>query len=215
MRTLISIVLLALAAGCRTGEGISGDGILKEEARPLSSSFHALEVYGGLRVDVRLGAETELRVQGDSNLLPWLESYVEDGTLHIGHRESLSPQHELVATLSAPALREIEAAGGIVLVVEGVDGEFFALDASGAIEARVTGQVGRCEIEGAGALEFDLRDLIARELELDTSGALDATVHATELLEVSVAGAGSVQYLGSPKLDLSQSGALDIRAIEE
>src|ERR1035438_9884001 len=87
-RTWIVVSALSVAAGCagsfpiNMAPTIQGSGVAKEETR-LVEAFHALEAGNALQVTVTVtkGAKPGLKISGDDNLVPLVESVIRDGSL--------------------------------------------------------------------------------------------------------------------------------------
>ena len=54
-------------------------------------------------------------------------------------------------------------------------------------------------METSGAVEIKARDLKTKSARIDVSGASDVELSVSEELNVSVSGAGDIRYYGSPK----------------
>ncbi len=150
MRLSAGIVLLAIAvsAGCGRSiligpPAIAGSGVSKEEARTLDA-FHALEAGSALQVIVSVtsGAKPGVKISGDDNLVPLVESLVRDGTLILRLKDgsSISPKLPLLAEVVAGELDGVEASGAATVKVKGaVKVGRFTADASGAAQVSVEG----------------------------------------------------------------------------
>ncbi|WP_326540147.1 head GIN domain-containing protein [Pseudorhodoferax sp.] len=215
-------VLLALpATAARTR--ITGSGRAASEARDVGE-FEAIAVAGPFDVQVRPASREALRISADDNLLPLVETVVENGrqgrTLKIRLRDgqgSIQPQSPLrvdvdvrrlsglhlagsgdvrVERLDTPALQATVAGSG-TLRLDGLAAGTLELKVAGSGEVLASGKAARATVSVAGSGEAKLADLVADEVKVSVAGSGDADVTANQALTVSVAGSGDVRYGGT------------------
>jgi hypothetical protein len=189
---------------------LHGSGVPMTEAREVES-FAKIDLGGAFELVVHVDPSAAQRVElsGDDNVVSEVYTRVDDGELEVGiDTRMLNVKTPLKLEVWLPMLTEIDASGASDIEVEGLHGERFELDLSGASESRLTGQVGVFEADLSGAAQLEARHLQAKQVELELSGAGEAQVFASESLEVDVSGAGSVRYWGAPaKVQREISGA--------
>ncbi|MBN1693536.1 MAG: DUF2807 domain-containing protein [Dehalococcoidales bacterium] len=87
-------------------------------------------------------------------------------------------------------------------------------DLSGASYTGLTGSGGDARIEASGASRVELLDFAISNTEIDFSGASRATINVNGVLDVSLSGASSLEYSGSPSMgEMDISGASSINRI--
>ncbi len=211
-----------------------GNGVKVTDLRELKD-FHSLLLRGGYELHLSQGERYLVEIETDENLQALTHTRVENGILIISTEDGPNFGHDLVLRIQAPDFRKIEVQGGVKLVTETplhvehlelkiagaaeTDLEVYAqsLDISlgGAGEIELKGKVGQANMSLAGAGELDAYDLICEDLEVHTSGAASAKVHATQRLEAHISGAGSLRYQGNPaKVSQHISGAGSIRSAD-
>ncbi len=106
---------------------------------------------------------------------------------------------------------EIDASGA-----SSIDGDIEAdsidLDLSGASSARLSGSAGDAIIEGSGASRFNLADLILNDADVTLTGASTADVNLDGRLDVSLSGASSLNFKGTPtmgRIDISGGSSIN------
>lgn len=199
----------ALAAGC-SDSGIRGDGSIAAESRPIAD-VTALDISGGYEVTWTNGSPS-LTVTADRNLLPHVKSVVSGRTLKIGSEGRLRPTRTMRIALSGSSLRDVALTGGISLTAGTLDAQQLAVTATGASDIRLNGAATNLVVTLTGASKLHARGLQAGAATLTLTGASDADISVSESLRVSLTGAGSVTYSGSPKkVDKTISGAGTIR----
>lgn len=220
---------VALAA-----ERLAGDGEVATEPRSVAD-FEALLTQGP-SVVVRQGGANAISVKADRNLLPLLETVVEDTrlgrTLVVRWKRgaSVRTRVEPVVTVTAArlsalvvsgsgdiagdALRlprlsaRVEGSGDIRLSALVVDELKLAVAGSGDLSA--SGQASRLAISIAGSGDVKADALRSDEVSVDIAGSGDASVHAEKRLSVSIAGSGDVVYRGNATLAKSVAGSGEV-----
>ncbi|HWS99418.1 MAG TPA: head GIN domain-containing protein [Pyrinomonadaceae bacterium] len=197
------IVLLAVAAalgGCQLfhKEGASGSGKTKAEKRSLSG-FKAVNISGAFEVEIVAQKEAGVELEGDDNLLPLVRTEVNDGVLSIFNDRSYSTSDAIRVRISVPQLDAVSTSGASDIVVTNVKSDDFNVSTSGAGSLKISGEARTLDLEISGAGSVDTKDLRAARVSVDSSGAAEADVYASEELRVSASGAGSVNYYGDPK----------------
>jgi hypothetical protein len=207
----LSTTLAALLglSGCM----LKGSGVEMTETREVDA-FDSIDIGGTfvLVVHVDPAATQKVVVSGDDNIVPKITTTVSDGELDVKidigmFRSKLDTKAEIWV----PSLTALSASGANQITVEGLHGEEFELDLSGAAEGTLSGTVDRFDLDSSGASNLDARELHAKVAEVDISGAGDAKVWASDKLDADVSGAGSVHYWGDTKEvheDVSGAGSV-------
>jgi hypothetical protein len=79
---------------------------------------------------------------------------------------------------------------------------------SGASTLTAQGSGDDLEVHASGASNSDLTSFLVNDAFVDVSGASQATVNLTGILDVQASGASSVHYIGEPTLGvINTSGA--------
>ncbi len=192
--------------------GTRGSGVLAIEERSLEP-FSSIEFGGALDLVVHVGAsEQKVVIRGDDNIVPEISTRVSGDKLIVDHRGWMRPELTLELEVWVPSLEGIDASGATNIEVEGLVGERFDLELSGASDASLRGHVDRFDLELSGASDVDARGLEAASVNVDMSGAGSAKVWATRSLDVDVSGAGEVEYWGEPsEVEQNVSGAGSLR----
>jgi hypothetical protein len=218
--TLLIFLATVLVAGCRfSGKRIKGNGDVTTETRSISS-FSGVASYGFFDVYVTVGSPASVKIEAESNLQPYIETYVEDGTLKLRTKKSVwFRSHKTIKVyVTAPAYKKIYSIGSgdvvgqtpisdsseLDLKVQGNGKLRLDVDAP-EITAELTGNGGiqlkghskyfDCTLTGNGNLKAF--DLMAEETKVKILGNGDAEVYASVKLDVSVGGNGNVRYKGN------------------
>lgn len=206
MRRAVAVVLLAaLAAACNVstrfggGEQVAGSGARKTERRDVGD-FDRLVVEGAYRVEVTCGGPRSLEIEADDNLLPLIRTEVEGGRLRV-HSDNRGMKTETMPRLrvSVENLSEVSIPGASDFSLEGLDNDAFKLNVEGASKFRASGDTSKLDITLNGAGLVDARELRAERVNVVNNGAGMVTVRASDSLDATVNGVGTIDYYGDPK----------------
>ena len=107
------IVAVVFFSSCRfvTGERIRGNGNVRTETRS-PGSFRSVASHGSFDVFVSSGEQT-VKIEAEENLLPYIETYVEGYTLHVGTKDNywLRPGRKVKIFVSSPDYESIRSYG--------------------------------------------------------------------------------------------------------
>ena len=219
--SLMLSAFLFLTACNFGGHRVSGNGTISSQERNVSG-FEEVKVGGDFKVYIIQGEVKPVKIEGDENLLEYVELNQSGKELSITTRDgvNLDASSDMKIYLTAPMFRRIQASGASDIISQGKleNEESIKISVSGAgdinmeidapeIESSITGS-GNITLKGE-AKNVDLRisgagkarcyDLKAENTEVHITGAGDADVYASEKLDARVSGAGSVRYKGDPK----------------
>ena len=208
---LVASTLAVLSLGACS---LRGNGNEAVDTRELDS-FHAVDLGGAfeLVVHVAPGDAQRVEVRGDENIVPKITTKVSDGELAIGlDHWMVRPDLPMKIEIWVPSLTAIDASGAADIEVEGLHGERFELDVSGASDTTLAGDIASLEVDSSGASKLDARSLHAKTVEIELSGAGEAQIWASESLDAEISGAGKIRYWGEPVLvskDVSGAGSIE------
>lgn len=198
--TLIVLITASLAcavpsipSGIRT---IKGSGNVVTEDRDVSG-FDSVALLGFGRVIITQGDEESLTVETDDNLMQYIETEVRGGTLELGFTEDdilLDPSDSIIFRLSLIDLAALDSSGAGKFEIEKLETD-------------------RLEITLNGLGNYDAPDLESQTATVRVPGAGSVAIWVLNTLDVTINGAGSVEYYGSPHVtqDISGVGKLTSR----
>jgi hypothetical protein len=200
--------------------GVSGNGNLKEEVRPVKE-FTSVSFNGGIKASITVGDKTEVKVKTDENILPLVETVVEGSTLIVRPKRgsTVSTTQGIQVTLVTPKLLgitanggvrvdaqvgamprfQVEANGGAHVEVKGLRTDDLDVDASGGVRLVLAGEAKKVSLDMSGGVKADLDGLVAQQVHVDGSGGVSANVHATAQVDVDLSGGATVHVKGNPK----------------
>ena len=216
------------------GKSVKGSGVIKTETRNVSG-FNRISVAIPGKVEVVQGNTESVSVESDDNIVPLIETVVEDGGLKIRFTEKnmsvSSKTMKLVvnaktveglsvagsADLHAARLRsttlKTSIAGSGDIQINNLDADELRVSIAGSGNFAADGRAKNIETKIAGSGDIKIGRLEANAVKVSVSGSGDATVWARESLTVSVAGSGDVKYYGDAKVSKSVAGSGSVKRL--
>lgn len=217
------------------GERVEGNGSIKRQARQVSHfTGLALEVPG--RLELRMGDSEGLSIETDDNVLPLIETAVENGTLKIRpSKRNLNlrtknlklvvnaRQIERLAlggsgSVHADALRaprlNIDLGGSGEINVRKLESDSVSVTLGGSGDFKADGgSVRKLSVSIGGSGTVDMGRVQSDNASVSVAGSGEATVWARHELSMTIAGSGDVNYYGDPRVSKSVVGSGDARRI--
>lgn len=237
MRKLFFLLLLPVfsftACDFSSGKNIRGNGSISREARS-HANFNKVKSHGFFDIYIETSEVFNIEIEGESNLLEYVDTWVEDQTLHIRTRKgyNLRTGKDVNVYITAPDFRQISNSGsGDIestrrLMIN--DEIKFQILGSGDIDVDVDAPRVISEVSGSGDVELrgncrffqgtvngsgdiSAAELKSEEVKISISGSGNAEVFASIQMDVKVMGSGNVVYEGNPQISQSIMGSGSIR----
>lgn len=217
------------------GEQVQGNGAVKRQVRQVAHfTGLAFEMPG--KLELRLGDSEGITIETDDNLLPLVETVVENGTLKIRpSKRNLSlrtsnlrvvvnaRQIERLAlggsgSIDADLLRgprlSIDLGGSGKVNVRQLDSDAVAVALGGSGDFKAgTGQARKLSVSIGGSGTVDMGRVQSDSVSVSVAGSGEATVWARNELSMTIAGSGDVNYYGDPRISKSVVGSGGARRI--
>ncbi len=212
MKKLLVAGLLVFVAwafsGCKyAGRGIAGSGNRKTEKRDLKP-FKAIDTQGAYEIIVTCQKPASFEIEADDNILPLIKTDVHDGVLSVSSDERYNSGKAVVLRITRPELTELTSRGAGDITIADVNNDNLKIESLGAASVKAAGKVKAAEISSTGAGDIDAVKLQAVTAKVKVTGAANVNVFASDQLDVSVTGVGSVNYSGNPKTVNKSVGGL-------
>jgi len=227
--TLLSPI--AIAAGAPE---VVGSGVARTETRNLSD-FHGLALAIDARLELNQDGREGLTITGDDNIVPLVETVVEDGTLNVrwkkGIRSTSYKDLGIVVharsvdalaiagsgEISAKALKagnlRISLAGSGRAALEALNADSAAVSIEGSGSIAAAGRIGSLDASVAGSGRLSAAKLESQKARIAVAGSGRATVWAVQALDASVLGSGTVRYYGNPRVHSAVAGSGTVRQL--
>ena len=208
---------------------IAGVGAVTKELRDVGP-FRAVKLSTNARVLVRQGKDDIVVVEAESNVLPLVETYVEDGTLVVEDSKHFkSDNAEVVITVRR--ISSIGTTGDVAVTAEGLTAPSLSVSmggtsavtlkavAVGKLRAalggksalKVSGVADDLSAEVGGTAALRATELAAKSVSVRGGGSAQTVVWATESLSISLSGSAGVSYFGTTSPKVATSGAATVK----
>ncbi len=216
------------------GKRVTGSGVIVTETRQVSG-FSGIGLSTPADVEIRQGNSEGLTITGDDNIVPLVETVVEEGSLKVRWKEKNinTSYKQLKITIDAKTVEKLAVGGSgnvhaaslktprLKVSIGGsadVTVQSLACDelegsiaGSGTLSAGGKTKTMRLSVSGSG--DIKMPRLEAEDVKISVAGSGDATVWATGKLSVSVAGSGDVRYYGNAEVSQSVAGSGSIKKL--
>lgn len=209
-RYLFLMAISTLLFSC-SKERIKGGGEINTETRSISG-FTRVEISGSTNVIINQGSDFEVKVKAYSNLIPYLETKVQNGVLLIGYKSNSNIQNDNSEVyITMPRLEGLSVNGSGNIITMGVFAEkeeFIAsINGSGNIEIE-GGATNNFEIHISGSGNVKGFGLMTQKANISIAGSGNAEVSVAQNLKANIKGSGNVYYKGEPdSVDSQTSGS--------
>jgi len=236
-KTTVFIIALFLATAVShaqwgNGKKIKGNGSVTTITRT-TSDYDAVSVSGFFDVELVSGTEGKITLEGESNLLEYIETEVDGDKLKIstkkGYNLKVSNGKKLVITVPFKDISSVALAGsgdvytknatvrankfkmaltGSGDIIIDVDTNDLTMAVSGSGDMTATGKADTAKIKLAGSGDINAYKLIAKSADVSLAGSGDIKLYVENDLRARVAGSGDITYKGRPsKEDTKVAGS--------
>jgi hypothetical protein len=214
---------------------VRGSGELVTETRDVGN-FEGIKLDGVGRLVITQGSSVSLEITAEDNIMEELTSEVQGTTLVLGYQDqtwlrTIVPTKVVVYTLTVTDLSEVIFNGAGELEMSGLDTDSFYIEINGAARVdidelitedlvveidgtgtvTIAGKTSSQEITIQGAGNYQASDLQSDSTAITIAGLGNGTVWATENLDITIDGGGTVNYFGSPNVTQDINGLGEIK----
>ena len=208
---------------------INGNGVPSTQDRSVGD-FHSITASGSMNVILSQGPTSSLKIETDENLLQYLETRNDGGTIEIYTRDGfdLDPKSGIKVYATAPDFSNIRISGsgrinstgkisstnklstsvsgsGDILIEADAPSINTHISGSGSSTIKGTTKDFSASISGSG--DVYCYDLLSENTKIDIAGSGNAEVYASKTLDVDIAGSGDVRYKGNPTITQNIAGS--------
>jgi len=233
---LIACAFLISSCHYVMGKRIHGNGVSGTQERSVGD-FSSINAMGSMDVIVSQGASPSIRIEADQNLLEYIETKNNGGTIEIYTREgyNLDPKTNIKVYATAPNFNNIDVSGSGKIKSTGKisstshlrthvsgSGDILLEADAPRIETQISGS-GSSTIKGttkdfsariSGSGDVHCYDLLSENTEIDIAGSGNAEVYASKTLDVDIAGSGDVRYKGNPSVKQNTAGSGGVKKVD-
>lgn len=232
------VVLLCLAVftavNAQRGKKIKGNGNVVTIERQ-TGDYDGIAIGGFYEVELVDGAEGKITMTGEDNILEYIETEINGGTLTIKSRNNtqLRPSLGKKVFISVP-VEEIDAVrlsgSGTLRSSAALKSDDFKVHTSGSRNAELsveanavtvissgssnialTGTAESLDITASGSSNLNAFELIADRVDIRSSGSSNMRITANKSMESRSSGSSNIMYRGNPnKIHNKSSGSSKI-----
>lgn len=218
-RTVLLFIAVSLLVSCNTNRIRPSGNILSVERSV--GHFDGVEVSSGLNATVTIGDGEGVTVTADDNILPYIETFTDGGTLRVKVRRHtyFRGNPRISVAVAAAEIDHVSASGGsrvdlknglttnnLSIDLSGgphfkgsatVDGRLEA-EVSGGGEIDINGSCGDLDLKCSGGSEFSGFGFSADNVNANLSGGSKAEMTVVSALNVHASGGSKLRYKGDP-----------------
>lgn len=187
-------------------KGEKGSGNIVTQDRDVRD-FSSIEVGGVFQVEVTAQKDFSVQIEGDDNLLQFVDMTVNDGRLEISTTKRIKASKPILVRISAPNIEELQVSGASRVKIVDLKNSSLKVDTSGASKVELSGETSELNIDISGASKIEAEELKAMTATVDASGASKVSVAVSQDLRSEASGASKITYVGSPTVSKSTSGS--------
>lgn len=211
------------------GERVQGSGVIKKQTRELAH-FTGVSLSVPANMELRIGTTEGITIETDDNLLPHIETIIENGVLKVrpAKRNTNFTTRTMKVVVNAREINHLSLGGSGTIDADQMKGSKLQVDIGGSGTINVKAMEGKTlavSVGGSGDLktgggtadtvsvsiggsgDVDISKVKSRDASVTVAGSGNATVWASESLSATIAGSGDVNYYGDPKVSRSVLGS--------
>lgn len=235
----IAYILAVLTSSCVgfNEKSVKLSGVTKVSTKEVSA-FDKVDVSGAIDVIVNIGNKSEVVIEADSAIMPYIVTEVKDRELKIYNKDIIGfynfKNNKILVTITTPSILELESSGACDVTINDLKTDMFKvslsgacdligsfecnvldLEASGSSDSKLRGKVKNCNIELSGACDIKALDLEVDSLKIEGSGSSNVEITVQNSLDVELSGASELRYKGEPKyIKTDMSGVSNLTKID-
>jgi len=216
------------------GKTIKGNKESTIENREIDKNFQEIKKSGftDLIITDKIQAGN-ISLEGESNLLEYVETEVKNSTLYIGFKKntSIRAHQDIVLKVNPKNLTALNSAGSGDISTErkikakdfkinqtgssdlnlNLETENLHIKMAGSGDVKLAGKSTTMEVNKTGSGDIYAYDFSVKQAKINSTGSGDAEINVAEDLQISNTGSGDIYYKGNPdKIKVSSTGSGDI-----
>jgi len=178
---------------------IKGNEIIKTEKRTFPF-FSFINIQGAYDAEIICRQQKQqIEITGDDNILPHIVTKLKEHTLFIYADKPYSSKMKIKLNIYADNIENLSASGDNNINISKIEGENLELDISGATELHVSGNTKMLNANLSGAANIYAQNLRSEVAQIKITGAGNASVNVSQILQGDITGVGNIEYYGNPK----------------
>ena len=231
VKITIALVLALLLSSCgfdinfgdfRTGE--KGNGIVVEQTREITGDFTEVSASEGLDVFITQGADFDILVEADENIMDLIGTDIKNGKLKIHCIENIgratkkiyvtmpnvtglyasSGSHLTTENKIQADKLEVDASSGAIINAN-VQATNLEIDASSGANISMEGSAKEVFVDGSSGANINAKDLSTLVATADASSGANISIDVADNLTAEASSGGNISYKGNPSVQKNKS----------
>lgn len=196
---ILWLATVACSSTTLNPDRIVGSGNVVAENRDVRG-FSSIDLRGSGNVNVNFGPTESVIVEADENIVPLIETTVSNGKLIIRNRPnvSITVSNPIRINVTMKSINGITMSGSGNINVADLIGQDLLVALTGSGDITVNGKADTVNIQLPGSGNILCKELKANSATVTLNGSGNITVYASESLDASIRGSGTINYAGNP-----------------
>lgn len=216
---LLIMTLLSCNANLNLNDGVEGSGNVITEKRTINENFDKIAASTGVTVIVEQGSPTDIEVETDDNLMQYVITKVENGTLIVKIEGNINTMSSIDVRVRMSSIAGLESTSGSritskntlkgsTIAVKSSSGseidaileyENVSCESSSGSTITVAGKALKLETASSSGSEIDADELAANDVFSQSSSGSSTTVKPILKLDAKASSGSSIDYVQTPK----------------
>ena len=200
-------------------DGIDGSGNVVTEKRNIETPFTKIQASTGVEVILEQGSPSEVEVEVDDNLMKYIVTRVENGTLILKIDGNINTMESAIVRVKTKTIEGLESSSGASIktisklsgtsltlktssgstIQADLEYEKVSCESTSGSEIKLSGKALALETISSSGSEIDAKDLAANEITAQSTSGSNTTVNPIVLLNAKASSGSSIEYVKKPK----------------
>ncbi len=226
MKTTLKLIVLLLTlslTSCNSNlnliDGIDGSGNVVTEKRNIETPFTKIQASTGVEVILEQGSPSEVEVEVDDNLMKYIVTRVENGTLIVKIDGNINTMESAIVRVKTKTIEGLESSSGAsIKTINKLSGTSVALktssgstiqadleyekvscESTNGSEIKVSGKALTLDTKSSSGSEINAKELASNEITAQSTSGSSTTVNPIVLLKAKASSGSSIDYVKEPK----------------
>ncbi len=236
-KTIVALLVAILVSSCQYsfdfGDSVKGSGKTITETRQILDDFTNVEVSRGIDVEITQNTTKSVEVKADDNIINYVITKVEDGTLIITLDKSIKNASTKKVMITMPNIESLRTSSGSsiesknTLIVSKIDvrassgsdinltleAEDVKCASSSGSDITIKGKALKLETSSSSGSDIDAQNLLANDVVAKSSSGSSIEIHPILSLNAKASSGGDIIYHNNPKVinkKTSSGGSVDL-----
>lgn len=226
MKTTLKLIVLLLTlslTSCNGNlnliDGIDGSGNVVTEKRNIETPFTKIQASTGVEVILEQGSPSEVEVEVDDNLMKYIVTRVENGTLIVKIDGNINTMESAIVRVKTKTIEGLESSSGASIktinklsgtsvglktssgstIQADLEYEKVSCESTSGSEIKVSGKALALDTKSSSGSEINAKELASNEITAQSTSGSSTTVNPIVLLNAKASSGSSIDYVKEPK----------------